>query len=67
MQVMCPQCNEIGLLQTINTKHHRIRHTIKLCKNRAFYYHRVDSVWAKEQFNAEKHREEEYRKILGIK
>lgn len=74
MQVTCPQCDKIGLLQTITPRYHRVRHTVKIpyfssfvnkmCYDRDFTYCRVDSSWAEQQFDAEKKREEEYLKKL---
>jgi ssDNA-binding Zn-finger/Zn-ribbon topoisomerase 1 len=76
MQVICPECGKVGLLQTITPGYHRIRHSIvtkcygtcngRPYNNRTFNYCRVSIEWAEEQINAEKKREEaELRRILG--
>jgi len=73
MQVTCPQCGKMGLLQTITPRYYRIRHSIvtqhityfgKLFNIRTFSYHRVSTEWAKQQFNAEKQKYEEFLKEL---
>jgi hypothetical protein len=78
MLVKCKECKEVGLLQTITPRYHRVRHhyytnevgtlTGRHFRIRHFKYHRVSTEWALEQINAERQREEaEYRRIMGIK
>ena len=69
MQVICPECGKIGLLQKITPRYYRVRHNI--VNERAgsfkvtiriytFQYHRVSTEWAEQQINAEKQKEEAY-------
>jgi hypothetical protein len=75
MQVTCPECGKVGLLQKITPRYYRIRHSVntwhiaewtkKQFKKRTFTYCRVLTEWAEEQVRIEKLREaEELRKIL---
>jgi hypothetical protein len=80
MQIKCPLCGKVGLLQTITPRFHRIRHSIitvfesringngGVYKTRDFSYCRVSTEWALIQINAEREKQEaEYRRIMGIK
>ena len=68
MQVICPICGEIGLIQTITPRYHRIRHSlitqhftsfVKPFNVRTFSYHRVSTEWAEQQINSQRQKEEE--------
>jgi hypothetical protein len=74
MQVKCPQCEKEGLLQKINPRFYRVRHSIVIriygllgsFNDRTFTYCRVSTEWAEQQINAEKQRYEEYvKELLG--
>jgi hypothetical protein len=66
MQVICPQCGKVGLLQKITPRYYRIRHSFttnhfgtltgRPYNKRNFTYCRVETSWAEQQINAEKQR-----------
>lgn len=73
MQVICPQCGKVGLLQQITKRYHRVRHSVitqhvtsfgKCFNIRTFTYCRVSTEWAEQQINNEKQKEEAYLKEL---
>jgi hypothetical protein len=75
MQVDCPVCAKVGLLQKITPRYFRIRHSLKdphyspywgrTYYTRHFTYCRVATEWAQEQINNEKQRQEESLKQLS--
>jgi len=73
MQVSCPQCGKVGLLQKITPRYYRIRHNVntphitsfgKPFNIRTFSYCRVSIECAKQQIENERLREEAYLKEL---
>jgi hypothetical protein len=75
MQVLCPICGKVGLLQEITPRYYRVRHSVVKSyihpktrspyKDRSFTYCRVLTEWALQQIEEEKTKKEsELNKIL---